>query len=74
MKATIIKYSLLLPLILFLIWTGLSVIGCISCFFDVGEDFYCTKYCAISKITVSLILLTYAIFFARAVYIEKQHK
>ncbi len=74
MKATIIKYSLLLPLILFLIWTGLSVFGCISCFFDVGDDFYCTKYCMISKITVTLILLTYAIFFARAVYFAKQQK
>lgn len=74
MKATIIKYSLLLPLILFLIWTGLSIFGCVSCFFDVGDDFYCTKYCMISKVAVSLILLTYGIFFARAVYAAKQQK
>jgi hypothetical protein len=74
MKATIIKYSLLLPLILFLIWTGLSLFGCISCFFDVGDDFYCTKYCMASKISVTLILLTYVAFFARAVYVAKQHK
>lgn len=68
MKAVLIKYSLLLPLILFFIWIGLTLAGCISCFFDVGEDFYCTKYCFISKIAITVILGIYAFFFGRDVF------
>ncbi len=72
MKLILIKYSLLLPLLLFFIWVGLTIIGCISCFMDVGDAFYCTKYCAISKTVVTLILATYAYFFGRAVYLNRK--
>ncbi len=72
MKTVMIKYSLLLPLILFFIWVGLSIVGCISCFFDVGEAFYCTKYCFISKIAITLILGTYIYFFGRALYLQRK--
>ena len=72
MKLIIIKYSLLLPLLLFFIWTGLTIVGCISCFLDVGDAFYCTKYCAISKTVVALILAAYAYFFGRAVYLNRK--
>ena len=72
MKLVIIKYSLLLPLILFLIWTGLTLFGCISCFLDAGDSFYCTKYCAVAKIAITLILGTYAGLFARAVYLQRK--
>lgn len=72
MKSVIIKYAMLLALILFLIWTGLTLVGCISCFWDVGDSFYCTKYCAVAKIAITLILGTYAGFFGRAVYLQRK--
>ena len=68
MKSIMLKYSLILPLLLFLMWVGLTVFGCISCFFGADETYYCTKYCVIAKISIAAVLIGYFAFFAKSLY------
>jgi len=68
MRTVLLKYALLLPLILFFIWLGLVIFGCMACFFGATETYYCTNYCMIAKISVSMILAAYVIFFARSLF------
>lgn len=65
MKTILIRYSLLLPALLFFIWIGLTLFGCISCFFGAGSSYYCTSYCLIAKISVGTVLGAYFLFFVR---------
>jgi len=60
MKALVIfKVFILLPLILFIDYVLMVLIGCSTCLIGLGGDFYCGSYCILGK----LILGLSAIFF-----------
>ena len=49
-----LKVFLLLPLIIFVDYVIMVVIGCTSCLFGFGESFYCGSYCFIGKVVLLL--------------------
>lgn len=65
MKTSILfKVCFLLPLLLFVDYIIMVVIGCTTCLFGFGDNFYCGTYCIIGKIVlaVSAILFLFLIF------------
>lgn len=65
MKSMIfIKFFIVLPLILFADYLLISIIGCTTCLFGLGNEFYCGPFCLISKIILALS----AIFFCYLIY------
>jgi len=54
-----LKVFLVLPLIVFVDWVLMAVLGCASCLFGFGDSFYCGPFCLIGK----GILLLSAVFF-----------
>jgi len=54
-----LKVFLVLPLIVFVDWILMALLGCASCLFGFGDSFYCGPYCLIGK----GILLLSAVFF-----------
>ena len=73
MKTVMLKYAIILPVILFAIWVGLTIFGCVSCIFGAGENYYCNAYCITARIVVAVILLSYLTFFGRALFRERKH-
>ncbi len=63
---TIIKFCLVLPLLLLVDYVTMALLGCISCLFGLGHDYYCNTYCAVGK----GILLLSAIIFGIIIYPE----
>ncbi|MGZ2372010.1 hypothetical protein ACXR6G_19740 [Ancylomarina sp. YFZ004] len=60
MKASVnFKVFIVLPLLLFVDYVLMILIGCSTCLFGFGDDFYCGPYCIFGK----LILGLSAIFF-----------
>lgn len=72
MKSVIIKYSIILPVILFVMYIGLVLLGCISCVFGATESYYCNQYCMIAKITIGAIFAIYIFMFVRALLKAKK--
>lgn len=67
MKAKIlIKIFFVLPLILFADYLLMAVIGCTTCLFGLGNEFYCGPFCLTGKIILALS----AIIFAYIIYPE----
>lgn len=67
MKASIVlKVFFVLPLILFVDYILMVLIGCTGCLFGLGNDFYCGPYCIIGKIILGLSML----FFGYLLYPE----
>jgi len=67
MKAlSIYKLLLYLPAILFADYLLMILLGCSTCLFGFGEDFYCGTYCLTGKILIGLSL----VFFGILVYRE----
>jgi hypothetical protein len=65
MKATFyLKLFLVLPLILFVDYLLMALIGCTTCLLGLGEDFYCGSFCLAGKIILALS----AIFFVYLIY------
>jgi hypothetical protein len=65
MKASIfLKFFLVLPLIIFVDYLLMTIIGCTTCLFGLGEDFYCGSFCLAGKIILALS----AIFFGYLIY------
>ncbi len=54
-----VKVFLVLPLIIFVDYVLMVLLGCASCLFGFGDSFYCGSYCLIGK----GILLLSAVFF-----------
>jgi len=54
-----LKVFLLLPLIIFVDYVLMVVIGCASCLFGFGDSFYCGSYCFIGK---GILLLSAVLF------------
>ena len=63
-SALLIKFSLVLPLILLADYVLMVILGCASCLFGVGNDYYCGTYCMLGK----MILLGSAVLFGYLVY------
>jgi len=60
MKAPLfIKLFLVLPLLLFADYIIMALLGCSTCLFGLGNDFYCGPFCLAGKIVLALS----AIFF-----------
>jgi hypothetical protein len=65
MKASVfLKFFFVLPLILFVDYLIMALIGCTTCLFSLGEEFYCGSFCLAGKIILALSL----IFFGYLVY------
>lgn len=65
MKAPLwIKLSVFLPLILLTDYLIMVTLGCATCLFGFGNDYYCGSYCLVGK----LILGLSAFFFIYMVY------
>ncbi|MFC2107151.1 hypothetical protein ACFLRY_02325 [Bacteroidota bacterium] len=74
MKIVIIKYSIILPVLLFLMYISLVLLGCISCVFGATESYYCNQYCTIAKITIGVIFAIYLFMFLRALLKAKKEE
>jgi hypothetical protein len=61
-----IKLLLVLPLILFTDYLFMAIVGCSTCLFGLGDEFYCGPFCLIAKIVLVLSLL----FFGYLIYPE----
>lgn len=65
MRASIlIKIFLVLPLILFADYLLMALLGCSSCLFGFGDEFYCGPFCIAGKI----ILILSLVFFGYLIY------
>jgi hypothetical protein len=67
MKASIlVKVFFLLPLLIFVDYILMAILGCTTCLFGFGEDFYCGSFCLAGKIILALS----AIFFGYIIFPE----
>ncbi len=58
MKASlVVKLFVILPGLLFANYVLMAIIGCITCIFGFGNDFYCGPYCIFGKIALGLSAL-----------------
>lgn len=65
MKASLLlKVFLVLPLILLVDYILMALIGCTTCLFGLGDEFYCGPFCLAGKIILALS----AIFFGYLIY------
>lgn len=65
MKAPLfIKIFLILPAILLVDYLFMVLLGCATCLFGFGDEFYCGPFCIVGK----LILVLSAIFFGYLIY------
>ncbi len=60
----VIKFCLILPVLLLADYIAMVMLGCASCLFGFGADYYCNTYCVIGK----GILLLSAIIFGIIIY------
>jgi len=60
----LIKVFLVLPLILFADYLLMALLGCSTCLFGLGDDFYCGPFC----ITGKIILILSMVFFGYLIY------
>lgn len=58
------KFGVFLPIILFIDYILMVIIGCATCLFGFDHDFYCGSYCLLGKIIlgISAILFLFIIF------------
>jgi len=77
MKASVlIKVFFILPLVLFVDYILMAILGCTTCLFGLGEGFYCGSFCLAGKIILALsaIVLGYLIYpDIKAIFKEKKH-
>jgi len=67
MKASLlIKIFLVLPLILLVDYVLMAILGCTTCLFGFGNEFYCGPFCLTGKIILALS----ALFFGYLLYPE----
>jgi len=64
MKPLIAKVLLVLPVLVFVDWIIMVVIGCVSNMCGAGTLFFCSIYCyiGISLLSISLLLLLFIAF------------
>jgi len=67
MKASLfIKLFFVLPLILFVDYILMALLGCTTCLFGLGNEYYCGSFCLTGKILLALS----ALFFGYLIYPE----
>jgi hypothetical protein len=67
MKASLFfKVFFILPLILFGDYLLMALLGCSTCLFGLGDEFYCGSFCIAGKI----ILVLSAVFFVYLIYTD----
>jgi hypothetical protein len=67
MKASFfVKLFFVLPLILFIDYILMALLGCTTCLFGFGNEFYCGPFCLTGKIILALS----ALFFGYLLYPE----
>jgi len=55
MKAPLwVKFSFYLPAILLADYVAMAILGCTTCLFGLGNDFYCGGFCIIGKIILAV--------------------
>ncbi len=64
--SALIKVFIVLPIILFADYLLMVLLGCATCLFGFGSDFYCGPYCLTGKIILGLS----ALFFGYLIYPE----
>lgn len=57
----LLKIGFILPLILFVDYVLMVLLGCATCLFGFGDDFYCGPYCLMGKIILGLSGLFFVI-------------
>ncbi len=65
-NSIVIKVFLVLPIILFADYILMVIIGCGTCLFGFGNDFYCGPYCIFGEIILGIS----ALFFGYLMYPE----
>jgi hypothetical protein len=60
----LLKILLGLPLVVFIDYILMAILGCTSCLFGVGDAYFCNTYCILGK---ALLLLS-AILFGLYIY------
>jgi hypothetical protein len=55
----LLKILIGLPLVTFIDYVLMAILGCTSCLFGVGESYYCGSYCLLGK---GLLLLSAVLF------------
>jgi hypothetical protein len=55
----LLKVVLVLPIILFADWVIMVLLGCASCLFGFGKNYFCGSYCLIGK---GILLLSAVLF------------
>jgi len=64
MKTSIIlKVFIVLPVLMFVDYIIMVIIGCASCLFGFGDDFYCNTYCVFGKIILGISAIFYLLIF-----------
>jgi hypothetical protein len=55
----ILKLCIGLPLVIFIDYLLMAMLGCVSCLFGVGDSYFCGSYCLLGK---GLLLLSAVLF------------
>jgi hypothetical protein len=55
----ILKLVIGLPLVIFVDYVLLAILGCVTCLFGFGDDYYCGSYCQLGK---GLLLLSAVLY------------
>lgn len=54
-----LKIFIGLPLVIFIDYVLMAILGCVSCLFGVGDSYFCGPYCLLGK---GLLLLSAVLF------------
>lgn len=61
MKDIVLKSAFLIPMILFVDYLIMAIVGCTSCLFGFTNNFYSCTYCIIGKILLVISAVVYAL-------------
>jgi hypothetical protein len=63
MKRTLIfKIVIGLPVVIFIDYLLMALLGCVSCLLGFGDDYFCTTYCLLGKVLLVLSAVLYGWF------------
>jgi len=54
-----LKIFIALPLVIFIDYVLMAILGCVSCLFGFGDSYFCGSYCLLGK---GLLLLSAVLF------------
>lgn len=62
MKDIVLKSLMLIPLLIFIDYVIMILVGCTSCLLGFTNDFYSCTYCIIGGIIIGISAITYGVF------------